>query len=269
MAAEDDFVALSFGRWLVGEPLYKLDETWQRIKDEMEAHKLSTTGLKCSTGRYNPSSTGTGPVTNGAISIYTTEENIDKAGFEVIGIVQHDIHYKTKAASASGRYRYKGNKDVTLKSLYWNDGNPQFHNLIKGNRSVWKEIKDKWHFNIARSPMKLKHDEISGYWCAESDMGNLTELWHYMRELIESDRLGPVKMECPKEKRKKKGSSQPLLLLFTTQQNVENVGSALKSSGRVKSLSYIDSSRTLDNAKKKFEPESDEKPMVKIPSFEG
>lgn len=249
-ATADDIIASSYGRWLVGEPLHKLDDTWQRIKEEMEANRLFATGLKCSTGGYNPSSSGTGPVTNGVISIYTTEEDIDNAGFEIIKIVEHDIQYKTNEMSASGQYRHKGNRKIILKSLFWNKGNYQFFNLIKRNRSVWKgKAEDTWHLNVARSSesCELQDDQTAGYWCAESELENLTDLWHYMRKLIVKDELGPVMMECPKEQ-KKKGSGIPLLLVFTAQQNMKNVGSALKSSNLVKSLSYIDSSRSLKHS---------------------
>ena len=207
----------------------------------MEANNLTATGLKSSTGRYNPSSTGPGPVTNGAISIFTTEDNIDQAGYEVIQIVQHNIQYKEK--SASGQYRHRGDRKIISKTLYWNNGRPSFHSIRKYHKSVWNEnIKDKWHLNVVKSPKQPDRvrSEMVGYWCAECKIENLTDLWHSMREKIISGILGPVKMDCPGSRRKR---VNPLVLVWTAQQNVENVGSALKSTELILSVNYVQTSK--------------------------
>ena len=241
-ASEDEIIKASFGRWLVGEPFYKLNETWQEIRKEMEANKITATGLKSSTGRYNPSSTGPGPLTNGAISVYTTEENIDAAGFEVIGIVKHDIQYKK--VSAGGQFRHRGDRKIILKTLYWNDGSPSFFSRKNGRRSVWKEnIRDKWHLNVVKSPRQpqKEHSKMVGYWCVESKIEDLTDLWHSLREQIISGSLGPVKMECPGgEKTRGKQKTNPFVLVFTAEQNVKTVQSALEiNNDLILSYSYV------------------------------
>ena len=241
MEKPSDFVALSFGRWLVNEPLYKLDKTWAKLKNEMEAGKLTTTGLKSSTGRYNPSSAGPGPVTTGVISVYTTEENRDVAGDEVIHIVKHDIQYKPK--SADERRRIQGDRGIISKHLFWNSGKPSETRVVKGYIPVWSQnIKDKWHKNIAKSPDFSEN--ISGHWCAESKLEDLTTLWHTLKDQIESGSLGPVKMICPGQgvRRRKERTTikSPQLLLYTTPETDKDcVGLALERTGLVCSLNYI------------------------------
>ena len=234
----DDFHEVSFGRWIIGVPLYNLDETWQKIKQAMDENRLYTTGLKSSTRRYNPSSTGPGPVTHGAISVYTTEENIDVAGDELIQVVQHDIVYKTKEVTASGKHRYKGNRHITLKTLFWNNGKPSNHSR-KGRSAVWTQhTKDNWHLNIAKSPdaSKWKKDTF-GYWCAEVENEHLTAFWHTMKDKVEPGDLGPVWMECPPKKRSRETAA--VVLLRTVRHNVQTVGSCLQDTRLIKSAFYM------------------------------
>ena len=225
------------------EPLYRLDEVWLKISEATEAEALTTTGLKSTTGMYNPSSSGPGPMTKGVISVYTTEENVDAAGYEVIRIVQHDIQYKPN--SEDGRYRRKGDRRIAKNQLYWNDGAPS-DVATKKHSTVWKEnIKDKWHKNIATSPTRLSDSGgISGYWFAETKFENLTELWHTMREMVETDTLGPVKMKCPDagvRGRRERGSAtrNGQLLFYTAQANRDDVGYALEKTGLTCSLGYV------------------------------
>lgn len=255
----DDIIKASFGRWLVGEPFYKVNSTWQRIRERMEAHIITATGLKSSTGRYNPTSSGPGPVTTGAISVFTTEEDIDSVGFEVIKLVKHDIQYKE--VSADGLYRHRGDRDFISKTLFWNNDNASFINAKKGHRSVWnKNIRDKWHLNVVKSPNQ-EHSEMVGYWCAESKIENLTDLWHSVREQIISGMLGPVKMECPGRKNSRgwRGTN-PVVLLFTAEQSVKLVDDALTrlSNEFVESRSYVPTSKS----------QHDTHEMVKVPSVE-
>ena len=235
-ASGDDITQASFGRWLIGEPFYNLNVTWQKIRKAMEENNLTATGLKSSTGRYNPSSSGPGPMTKGAISVFTTEENVDQAGFEVIQIVQHDIQYKEM--SASEQFRHRGDRKIISKTLYWNNGKPSFDSVKKYHKSVWDEhIKDKWHLNIAKSPRhpEEEHSEYVGYWCVECKIENLTDFWHLMRDQIVSGTLGPVKMECPGCRDKK---ANPFVHVYTAQQNIDRVGSALRSE-LIMSISYM------------------------------
>ena len=254
----DDIIKASFGRWLVGEPFSKLDSTWQAIREGMEAHRITATGLKSSTGRYNPSSSGPGPVTTGAISVFTTEEDIDEVGFEVIKIVKHDIQYKE--VSADGQYRHRGDRKFIKKTLYWKKGKASF-TTNKGHWSVWnKDKQDEWHLNVVESlkpPHVDEHSEHSvGYWCVESKIENLTDLWHSLREQILSDMLGPVKMKCPGRKNSRGWrETNPVVLLYTEKQNMECVGDALASNEFVESRSYVTSQHNTHE-------------MMKVPSVE-
>ena len=227
--SEDDMNRASFGRWLVGVHFYKVNDTWRDIRRALEARKITAVGLKSSTGRYNPSSTGPGPVTTGVVSIYTTEENVDRVGFEVIEIVKQDIQYKT--ISASGQKRHKGDHNIILKTLSWNDGNPSFGGTEK---SVWKSIRDKWHLNIEKAPSYC-HESVVGYWHIECTIQNLTEFWHSLREQVVAGMMGPVKMECP-AKAKKKGN--PVVKLFTAKHDGRDVRLALINNKLIGSFSY-------------------------------
>ena len=253
----DDIIKASFGRWLVGEPFYKVNDTWQAIREGMEADRITATGLKSSTGRYNPSSSGPGPVTTGAISVFTTEENIDEVGFEVIKIVKHDIQYKE--VSADGQYRHRGDRKFIKKTLYWNKGNASFSGKT-GRGSAWNtNIRDKWHLNVVRSSKLDEQSDIVGYWCAESKIENLTDLWHSLREQIISGMLGPVKMECP-GRRNRRGwrETNPVVLLLTAEESVKLVDDALASNEFVESRCYV--------AKSKNQHDTHE--MTKVPSVE-
>ena len=231
----DEIIKASFGRWLVGEPFSKLDSTWQAIREGMEAHRITATGLKSSTGRYNPSSSGPGPVTTGAISVFTTEEDIDEVGFEVIKIVKHDIQYKE--VSADGQYRHRGDRKFIKKTLYWKKGKASF----KGQLSVWnKDKQDEWHLNVVESPKPThvdEHGEMVGYWCVETKIESLTDLWHSLREQILSGMLGPVKMECPESRGL--GEANPVVFLYTAGKNKQDVRDALASYEFVKSPIYV------------------------------
>lgn len=243
----DNFHEKSFGRWIVRAPLSDLDKTWQSIIQEMEEDRLSTTGLKSSTGRYNPSSTGPGPVTLGVVSVYTTEENMDKVGYELIALVKHDIVYKPN--SASGKYRHKGDRKF-VNTLYWKKGHPSYKSS-RTYQAKWSQtgaVRDVWHLNIAESsePFELKGNEKFGFWRAESKIENLTALWHAMKEKVESGELGPVKMECP-AKQVGGRDTHPVVLLYTKEENRADVGSALGGTKLVKSQHYIMASlRMLD-----------------------
>lgn len=270
--SQTDVSSESYGRWLVGEPLYNLDETWQRIVEQMMSKTLSATGLKCTTGRYNPSSAGPGPTKNGAISVYTTKENRDIVGDQLIQIVQHDIVYKSN--EASGKYRHRGDRHLLEKTLYWNKGEPSSQNKLKWKRknkvhtAEWNErLRDDWHLNIAVcKEKKLTRKEISGYWQVGCSYENLTVLWHIIKDKIESGSIGPVKMVCPKpDPRRKKKDSIPLFLVFTAEENYSLVGTFLKDNeSLIISFSFIQTSKCEQNIAQKDTPKLEQK----VPSLE-
>jgi len=112
----------TLGKWLVFKALNKLDETWHTIRKAEESGELGSTGAKCSTAREKPTRCSR----DGVICVYTSEETVDEVGLKLIYIVKHDIRYKTDEATLQGVYASKGHKNVALKTIYWNDGEPSF-----------------------------------------------------------------------------------------------------------------------------------------------
>ena len=112
----------TLGKWLIFKRFDKLDETWHTIRKAVESGELGSTGAKCSTSREKPASGSR----HGVICVYTSEEAVDEVGLKLVYIVKHDIRYKTDEATLQGVYASKGNKKVSLKTIYWNDGEPSF-----------------------------------------------------------------------------------------------------------------------------------------------
>ena len=116
----------AFGKWLVFKNLEELDETWHMIRRAVESGELGATSAKCSTATPDPSSYPINPSSKGVICVYTSEKAIDEVGFKLIYLVKQNIRYKTEEATRQGLYTLRGYAKVTLKALYWNDGEPSF-----------------------------------------------------------------------------------------------------------------------------------------------
>lgn len=81
------------------------------------------TGAKCSTAIQYP---GKPYPSQGVFMLYTTRQKMDEVGVLLIYRVKQTIKYKTEEATHMGLYAYKGHKNVTCKTLYWNHGKPCF-----------------------------------------------------------------------------------------------------------------------------------------------
>ena len=116
-------ITSSFGKWLVFKQLEELDETWHMIQKAVESGQLGATGAKCSTAKPDPSSY---PMDSniGVICIYTSEEMMDEVGFDLVKMVKQDIRCKMDEATLQGLYRARGYMNVSLQTIYWNDGDP-------------------------------------------------------------------------------------------------------------------------------------------------
>ena len=110
----------TLGKWLVFKENHKLDETWHTIRKVVESGELGARSAKCSTAMKEPPYEGS---TMGVICVYTSEETMDEVGQRLVHIVKQDIRYKTDEATLKGLYAWKGYK-VSLKTIYWNDGEP-------------------------------------------------------------------------------------------------------------------------------------------------
>ena len=119
----------AYGKWLVFKPLAKLDEAWHMIRQAVEAGEFGEGchGAKCSTSRENPN--GKAYPGQGVFMVYTTRDAMDHVGLLLIHKVKQTIRYKTDEATMSGLYASRGHKNVTCKTIYWNDGDPSFQKL--------------------------------------------------------------------------------------------------------------------------------------------
>ena len=125
----------TLGKWLVFKHFDKLDETWHSIRKVVESGELGATGAKCSTARENPNSRHQDKGKTGVICVYTSEESVDEVGLKLVNIVKQDIRYKTDEATLKGLYTSKGHGRVSLKTIYWNDGDPGFEKKKKDKGS--------------------------------------------------------------------------------------------------------------------------------------
>ena len=84
---------MSFGKWMIFRSFTDIDETWYKIRIEVESGALIDSALLAtsSTLHYNSTMGGPGPCTSGVICVHTTEDNIDKVGHILNTVVQHDL----------------------------------------------------------------------------------------------------------------------------------------------------------------------------------
>lgn len=120
----------SHGKWLVFMPKATIDEAWHAIRRAVEAGEFGAgcVGAKCSTSREHPEKPKS---TQGVFMVYTTEASMDEIGMILAHKVRQTIRYKKGEATAAGRYAHRGDKNITCKTIYWNDGKPSFEKLIK------------------------------------------------------------------------------------------------------------------------------------------
>ena len=112
----------TLGKWLVFRPVSQIDETWEKIRRQVESGELGATGAKVSTMMGNPTAKNPSKV----ICVYTTKEDMDEVGLKLIQVVQNIIRYKTDQATLAGEYSWSTKGKVTCRTLEWNGGNPIF-----------------------------------------------------------------------------------------------------------------------------------------------
>ena len=221
----------SYGKWMVFRPFTQLDETWHMIRKEIVSGVLSASVVKahCTTLFYDPSDGGPGPSTWGVIIVYTSESNADRAGVELIGLVKHDIKYKTNRATGEGRYAWKGGgESVCEKTLFWNGGKPSTSKDQMYRGPLRLSIEDRWYNNHVVAPDSIMSNKtVYGRWVIELEYKDLTDLWHNLKEEIEDGKLGPVEMVCPPKLNKSDQKEKPVFMIYTACENKESVGVAV------------------------------------------
>ncbi len=200
-----------YGKWLVFKDVEQLDDTWRVIKQAVESGELGAMEASCSTRRYNPTEAGPGSKQSGVIRVFTSEETMDEVGFRLVQLVKHDISYKTEEATRKGIYVHSGAKKTTIKTVYWNNGEPSLK--LTGKPFSWRTAslpegggassrgltREFWSQNIARAPVDRESSskKINGKWLLYVDHEKMSEVWHIVKDEIESGKLGALEAECP------------------------------------------------------------------------
>jgi hypothetical protein len=109
------------GKWLVFGSEKKIDSLWQSIWPKVVSGELHAAQAKVAT-KFN---TKTGS-SSYVICVYTTETRMDDVAFKLIRIVKRDLRYKTDADTIAGKYAPTTNQPISVRTLYWKNGNPTF-----------------------------------------------------------------------------------------------------------------------------------------------
>ena len=175
------------------------------------------------------STSGPGPCTTAHISVYTEKGNIDDIGFKLIEIVQQDIKYKTDEDTQKKKFVHTGAGNVAKKTLYWNRGYPSFERDGKPCYKTSYKREDIWRINIVTAPEPLGSKEICGWWIVYLESSEMTELWHHLKDRIESseDNFGVIKMECPAKEVRYSPTEKPKFYLSTSSEDKRLVGKIL------------------------------------------
>ena len=217
-------VKIVHGKWLVFEKMDSIDEIWSMIVEAMKKDKLGgCIEAKCSTRFFNPAAYGQGPVTTNQISVYTTEDNKMEVGKKLVHLVQRDIRYKLEEDTQNGRYSHI-DPGLRTECFCYNNGHPFLleNNICPG---IMDDGEDKWRLNVVECP-KLQSEDIFGYWELVIEGEPLTNLWHYLKDKIQSEEksLGAIKMVCPKNLQKK---NKPTFQVFTSKSQMLATGLTL------------------------------------------
>ena len=215
------------GKWLVFRHYCRaIDETWKALTRALDSGVLEAEYLNSSTMLYNPTYSGPGYRDSGVICVYTTEKLLDKVGFQLVCIVKHDIKYKTNEATSNGIYSHRGAQRCTLKTLFWNDGQPSFKSQVvnSGPSLDLQCYPQLGPSNTARAPVPYCFDQVYGKWIVPTVHDAITDDYHAIREKLESGRLGAVRMDCPK---KRSPLDDPIIIVFTAEWRMREVGCKL------------------------------------------
>lgn len=213
------------GKWMVFKHYDEIDRAWEVVRTSIIADELQgSVEATCSTMRYNPTLAGPGPSTTAVICVFTEEHDMDDIGFKLIDIAKQDIRYKLEEDTNRFKYVHAGCGKVTVKTLFWNQGNPSFvcDDKLYYGTSLHRE--DIWLLNIVRAPEP--GEEVAGRWLLYLEYEELTELWHYLKGVIESDdsNFGISKMVCRPKVVRSSPAERPLIQVYTTKKTSKSVG---------------------------------------------
>ena len=227
---EDDHHHNIVGKWMVFNHCDEIDETWMKIRTAILNYDMQGCAhALCSTMKYNPTLSGPGPDKSGVICVFTSKYDVDAIGFRLIEIAQQDIKYKLDDESNDYRYVHAGSGQVSMKTIYWNNGNPSFDCVGKLCRGTSYDKQDLWHLNVVDAPEPFATQSIYGRWVLSLEYEELSGLWHYLKKLIESeeDNFGVIKMVCPPKRNHQSATEVPVIHVYTSDADREMVGSKL------------------------------------------
>ena len=228
----DDEQVDDFGKWMVFKHYDEIDRAWEMFKAAVFSDELSSCrNAKCSTMYYDPHRAAPGPCTSGVICAYTKEDDIDAVGFQLIKLFQHDIKYKTNERSDANERTNRGVRNqVSLKTIYWNNGRPSFKRNGPECPSVAYDREDIWHINIVNAPEPICSEQVHGKWILSLEYNRkLTDLWHFLKDEIESrnEKFQVIKMECPPKCEFSSQTERPRFFIFTNEKEKNAVGKYL------------------------------------------
>jgi hypothetical protein len=111
------------GKWLLFVPKSEVDKAWRKVRAALDQGKLGSCA-KVSTARPNPLSPN---LSRHVICVYTydSEDTADAervlASLREIGFTGN-IPYKTDEATAQGRYKVRGDRNIALRTDRADDG---------------------------------------------------------------------------------------------------------------------------------------------------
>jgi hypothetical protein len=121
------------GKWLIFCKEQTIHWTWNKIWPHVASGNLHAAAAKVATKFSATAHTGMY-----VICVYTSEARMDEVAFKLIPLIRRHISYKTDKDTSDGIYASKGAKNISKKTLYWNDGNPSFIKAAPKPRSPSK-----------------------------------------------------------------------------------------------------------------------------------
>lgn len=198
------------GKWILFRNFSTLNATWKELIDKVKSKDLDAFAMTCSTHMYNPSATGPGPCTSGAIRVYVrSDTEMHKVGEQLVQIVKHDISYKDERSDPQ-KYNFKSDEFPAPLKYYWNEGNPQ---LITPAPNSFSVKEDRFKMNVVQGP--LSGGRIHGQWIFKSTYDNLTKDWEKVKDFMMSGNLQAIDMICPLKRAPPDWS--PQIIVRTTQ----------------------------------------------------
>ena len=132
-----------------------IDELWKFLYPRVQSGELHASGAKVATkfsqqhfhqGRIIQSQSSSSSSQKSTpsrqkpyiICVYTSKERMDEVGLILCRLLQRTISYKTNEATHNNQYAHNNTGRVTIRTCYYNQGNPTFEKPPKKSRKrVW------------------------------------------------------------------------------------------------------------------------------------